>query len=221
MRINKLSPIASAAIIYAGAVLLTVGSVTQGAVTYGFEAITNNNAADVAIAESQLSVDVYDRGGLVIFEFKNIGSEASSIADIYFDDELGLLSGFARPGPTSPDSGVSFSIGASPGNLPAGGSIQPPFIADFALDSDPPAQPNGINPGETLYVPFSYGGEITSIQRAITADYLRVGIHVQGFASGGSESLITTPNVVPEPCSILMSTIGMAVVGALKRRKTI
>lgn len=112
MRTIKLSPLVSAAIIYAGAILLGVGPVAQGAVTYGFEAITNNNAADVGIGESQLAVEVFDRSGLAIFKFTNVGRQASSITDIYFDDELGLLSRFARPGPTSPDAGVSFAIGA-------------------------------------------------------------------------------------------------------------
>jgi hypothetical protein len=222
MRCIKISPLISALIIFALIVLLGGVPAAQGAVTYGFNAITNNNVVDVGIAESQLFVEVYDRSGFAVFKFSNIGGDDSSIADIYFDDELGLLGGFAGAGPTSPDPGVAFSIGASPDNLPAGMSIAPQFIADFSLDSDPPAQPNGVNPGEILFVPFTYGGEITSVQRAINADLLRIGIHVQGFASEGSESLITgNPNIVPEPCSILLSMLGMGVVGALKRRKAL
>ena len=52
-------------------------------------------------------------------------------------------------------------------------------------------QQNGINPGEILYVPFAYREEITAVQSAINADLLRIGIQVQGFATGGSDSLVT------------------------------
>jgi hypothetical protein len=224
MRCIKISPLISALIILALVVLLGGVPAAQGAVSYGFNAITNNNVVDVGIGESQLFVEVFERSGLAVFKFSNVGRQASSITDIYFDDELGLLGGIERPGPTSTDSGVSFSVGARPRNLPAGRSLLTKFIADFSVDSDPRVQPNGINPGEVLFVPFAYRGEITAVQRAINADLLRIGIHVQGFATGGSESLITgNPNIVPvpEPCSILLSMLGMGVVGALKRRKAL
>ena len=222
MRSIRISPFMSALIIYVLLVMLGGVPAAHAQVTYGFNAITSNNVVDVGIAESQLSVEVFDRSGFAVFKFINVGTEDSSITDIYFDDDLGLLGGFAGAGPTSPDTGVSFSIGANPSNLPAGNSISPVFAADLSLDSDPPAQPNGVNPGEVLFVPFTYGGNIGSVERAINADLLRIGIHVQGFETGGSESLVTgNPTIVPEPCSILLSAIGMGFFRALKRLRVL
>ena len=62
------------------------------AALYSFYNITNNDAGDAAIGEAQLSVDVTDNGGnQVLFTFLNSGPEASSITDVYFDDNSGQL----------------------------------------------------------------------------------------------------------------------------------
>ena len=51
---------------------------------YGFENITNNNATDAAIGESQLFVDVTQPvAGYVLFTFTNTGPAACSITDVY------------------------------------------------------------------------------------------------------------------------------------------
>ena len=52
---------------------------------FGFYNITNNNAGDAAIGEAQLAVYVNQSDDDVIFAFRNIGLEASSITHIYFD----------------------------------------------------------------------------------------------------------------------------------------
>ncbi len=174
---------------------------------YNFFNITNNDAGDAAIGEAQLSVDVTDPGGnQVLFTFLNIGPEASSIADVYFDDNSGQLLSIASI--DNSFSGVSFSEGASPGNLPGGNTIG--FISDFSADSDPPAQPNGVNPGEELGVLFNLAGgsSFANVIGGMNSSDLLVGIHVQGFASGGSESFVT-----PIPPTVLLlasSLIGLA-----------
>lgn len=226
-----LAPWLAATLIFATIVIL--GSTgTANAALYQFDSITNNNVGDAAIGEAQLSVDVFDDSGLLTFQFFNQGTEDSSITQIYWDDDASVLDGFAvPPGPTSPDAGVSFSIGASPGNLPAGMSITPQFIADYSVGSNPPVQPNGVNPDETLFVPFDYSGEFGAVTDALGAGTLRIGLHVQGFASGGSESFINIPNgngngngdcpVIPEPGSIILGTIGLVSASFLKRRKLV
>lgn len=199
------------------AVLATAGSVH--AATYSFEAITNNNAVDVAIGEAQLSVDVTDPLGAnnVLFTFKNTGPFASSITDIYFDDGTLLALSTITNGP-----GVDFSVGAAPGNLPGGNALSPAFnnTAGFASDSNPPTQPNGVNPGEWVSILFTLqsGQEFNTVLDDLQSGALRIGIHVQGFATGGSESFVHT-SPIPEPEIYAMLGLGLGLMGWVGRRK--
>ena len=195
--------------------------------TYEFTNITNNNATDALIGEDQLSVVVHDEGTLLVrFCFDNAGPEASSITDVYWNDNAGLLTSIQSFGPNTGT--VAFSEGASPGNVPGGSSILPVFSADFSADSNPPVPHNGVNPGEELCVLFNYTttgpaqDAFTEIIDAMNTGQLRVGIHVQAYDSGGSESFITTGDngvtIIPEPASVLLAMIGVSLVGGLKKR---
>jgi hypothetical protein len=170
--------------------------------------VSNNDAGDCAIGSAQIAVDVTDGpgAGQVSFTFTNSGPEASSIADIYFDD--GTLLGIAS---ITNGSGVSFSQGASPGNLPAGNNATPPFeaTAGFTADSDAPAQPNGVNPGETVTIIFNLlaGGTLQDVLDELGDGRLRIGVHVQGFESGGSEAFVNTP--LPEPGTLALLAAGL------------
>ena len=167
----------------------------SSAATLSFGCITNTIAGDCAIGAAQASVDVTDPGGgEVLFTFHNAGPAASSIADVYFDDGSLLAIAFIINGP-----GVSFSQGASPPDLPGGNLASPPFTvtAGFSADSDAPVQPNGVNPGEALGIRFTLQGGASTLDVLddLADGSLRIGIHVQGFATGGSESFVN----VPEP----------------------
>jgi len=186
------------------------------AATFGFGCISNTSATNCAIGESQLFVDVTDAGSnQVLFTFTNNGSDLSSIADVYFDD--GTLLGIASIDNSS--SGVSFSEGASPGNLPGGNLVGFTATAGFLADSDAPVQPNGVNPGEYLGITFdllqgvSYMDTINALQSGTD---LRIGIHVQGFADGGSESFV---NYVPVPAAVWLFGSGLIGLVGLARRK--
>jgi hypothetical protein len=191
------------------------------AVTYGFDCITGNVAGDCSIGEAQLTVDVTDAGaGQVLFTFSNSGPEASSIADVYFDDgSIPSISGIASI--DNSDAGVSFSLGSNPPDLPGGNSITPAFNATTGLtaDSDAPTQPNGVNPGESLgiLVDLSSGVSYADLLSDITSMDLRIGIHVQGYATGGSESFI---NNVPVPAAVWLFGSGLlGLVGVARRRR--
>ena len=199
---------------------LFLASAPAKAATLSFYCITNNIAGDCAIGESQLTVNVSDAGsGQVLFHFKNLaGGSASSITDVYFDDGSLLGISSITNGP-----GVSFSQDASPPNLPGGNNISPPFqtTAGFLADSDPAVQPNGVNPGEWLKIYFSLqsGGTYNDVINELGNGQLRIGIHVQGFASGGSESFVNNP--VPVPAAVWLLGSGLVSLVAIGRRKKI
>ena len=157
--------------------------------------------------------------GQVYFAFTNIGPEASSITDVYFDDGalLGIASIVNTPGLTE------FSQLATPENLPGANNASPPFqtTAGFSADSDPPVQPLGVNPGEYLGIIFDLqaGSVFRDVVDNLGSGALRIGIHVQGYSYGGSESFVNGNQVIPAPGAIVLCSIGASGLHWLRRRR--
>jgi hypothetical protein len=201
------------------AAAVALGSLAAEAATYNFVGVSNNSATNTAAGQSQLSIDVLAVGTTgVSFTFLNTGSSAMSITDVYWDDQARVLGSMGSI--TDSGSGVSFSQGASPGNLPAGNNIGFTVSPSGAsADSNAPVQPMGVNPGEWLTIVWSLisGATYADVLAALNlggdqAGSLRVGIHVQGFSGGGSETFV---NGTPPPAPVPVPAAGLLLIGAL------
>jgi MYXO-CTERM domain-containing protein len=187
---------------------------------YAFDCITNTSTGNCAAGEAQLNVALSSSSGTqALFTFTNSGPAASSITDVYFDD--GTLLGIAA---VFNSSGVDFSQGAAPPNLPGGNTIGFNTTAGFNADSNPPTQPNGVNPGETLGILFNLqaGRTFSDVISDLASGALRIGVHVQGFGNGGSESFVNLAQPVPEASTLTYLAAGLGVLGlagALRRRQ--
>ena len=110
---------------------------------------------------------------------------------------------------------------ATPGELPGANLANPPFVtsAGFSADADSPPSHNGVNPGESLGISFELltGKAFADVISELNHGTLRVGIHVQAFDGGGSESFVNTP--VPEPHAAVLFAVGALVVGTATRRR--
>lgn len=200
-------------------------------IDFNFDLISQSPTSLNTQAESQFRVSVSDIVGnpsQVVFRFTNVGSIASSITDIYFDDgtPASLMSIFSVP--ATP--GVDFAVGAKPGDLPGGDQAGVDFdVTDklLAADSNSPTMSNGINPGEYLnvFVTLLNNATFETLKVSLAgSNPMRVGIHVQGFADGSSASYVTvkpgggTTQPPPDGTAVpLPATVwaGLALMGGL------
>lgn len=197
------------------AVPLALAAAPAGAVTLGFECLTNLSPGNCSIGESQFSVTVTDQGaGVVRFHFKNAGPEASVLSEVYFDDGSLLALSSVIDGP-----GVNFEPDANPPNLPGGEIAVPPFevTEGFLAESVPSAVINGAGPTEWVSIEFTLqnGQTFADVISELTSGELRIGIHVIGFGAGGSESFINPP--IPEPSTALLLGGGLLGMALLRR----
>ncbi len=189
-------------------------------VNVSFSRITSN--AGTTNPASQLNALVSDAGGgMVGFRFTNNVGIASSITDIYFDDNNEQLTYASR----TQSGGVSFSQFANPGNLPSGNNVNFATTMSLSFDSDAPASHNGVNTAsEWLQLVFAIGGGRTfaDVVNDLQSGELRIGLHVQAIGTGGqSDSFVNLPPatvIVPLPTTAALGMAGLGGIAARRRR---
>jgi hypothetical protein len=184
------------------------------ATLHSYPLVIFNDATLAADPSLNFYVDVLDAGpGKVDFEFHNASTMDSTIARVYFDDGLGLLSDFSIPSITN-DTGTIFSEDATPGNLPSGNTLSPSFNAVFSAGADEPPAQNGIDPTEWVKITFDIenGHTFSEIINQMNDSTMRIGAHI---ISVGREE-VSVSAVTPEPATIAL--LGLGALSLLRNR---
>lgn len=205
------------------AAALVCAAEAQANFTFGFAAVSNNRSADVQMGQSQLLLTITQgANNTVNFRFSNTGPNQMTIGRIFFDDRRPSLDHDEdEANITYSNSGIGFQ-GEDGGNLPAGNTLDPDFNTSFAFYADNPRPNYGVNRGEwaQFNIALRAGRTLQSVLADMASGALRVGIHVQNFASGGSESFIAggTPAVIPLPPAAGMGLAGLVGLAIVRRR---
>jgi hypothetical protein len=212
-----------------GVSLLPAGSANAASVSQEFEFGCISTTTGCAIGAAQFSVLVSGEadgtGTSASFQFRNQGSGASTISEIYFDD--GTLLGISS---ILNGTGVQFTGGSgTPPNLPDANNISPAFktTAGFLADADSPPTKYGIDPGEQLTITFNLlsGFDIDDVIAAILSGTdLRIGIHAISIGSDKvSASFVNTTALdfvpVPLPASLVLLLSGLPLLSRFTSRR--
>lgn len=200
-------------------VVLLLGASQSRAALFPFEVFTDNGEWGVLgpyFGDSRLDISVEVSNGDATANFKFINNSDASleaaITGIYFDD--GSL--MAMTGIDDSLSGVRFGQPATPAELQGANLLDPSFVTSSGFSAD--SNPNmkwAVQPGEWVTINFDLHpwGSLETIINEMNSGDLRIGIHVQGFPDGGSNSMIA----VPEPTTICL--LGLGGLALLRKRR--
>jgi len=200
-------------------------SSANGAFMLGFEGVANNDADNVASGEAQLmwSAEELDADPMtgptrVAFTIFNMGDAPMTVTRIYFD--AAALTSIASV--ESMDSGVAFAPNIGPPVLPGGRSINFNARDGLRIGALPPGPHNGVNPGESVTVTLALKDGFTFLDTLIGLNdgSIRLGLHVQSFEDGGSESFVNVElpeELIPTPGALALFALSGLVV--VRRRR--
>ena len=177
--------------------------------SFVYPQIFTSNGGYYNSPDLNLFVEVSDGGsGQVDFTFHNESTINSCIASIYFDDgSLSEIAGIIN------GSGTLFSQPATPSGLPAGHTLNTPFVTTdtLSVSAEAPPPQNGINPGEWVKITFNLadGKTFGNIIDELSSGSLRIGEHIIALPDGSSESAVT----IPEPMTTILLGLGAGLTG--------
>lgn len=167
------------------------------------------------------TLTVVDEGsGQVGFQVTNVTGD-SKVEQIYFDDSTSLLGSLGSI--TGSSSSVNFSSGASPGNVPNGNLLTPPFDATSAFSADNPAPHNGlVNAGDSVTIVYNLADSFTvsDIETALSSGDLRLAIHTPGGDNAEGSSGVTSggsgPTPIPAPAAFGSGLLLLGLMGVTR-----
>ncbi|WP_017327221.1 PEP-CTERM sorting domain-containing protein [Synechococcus sp. PCC 7336] len=192
---------------------------------FGFENIFPGDTFGDSIV-GDFGFDVSDTGGgQVLFSFFTTNTVTAAVAQIAFSDSTDLLSNLTILSGAA--DGVQF--GSTTANLPQSNNILDhpngdAFNEDFGVANiNLMGNPDGLNGtagalqvGDSLVLEFD--GVLADVAAALNSRELLVGIHVRSIDPNDESDVFVTPGtVIPEPMTIVGSTI--AALGSLGLRK--
>lgn len=220
-------------ILVASFVLALLLSPVEASVTYRFTHIVESGdgpgeLANGDVGQEQIRVEVAEYSSRqILFTFTNTGSTASSITNIYLDDDAMFRTAMALfdADDNIGDAGVDFTQNAfeavDPFELPGAELIGFETATALSADSDLTVPDSGVDPGESLGVLLNLSNRtlaFSDVINALDTGVLRIGIYLQNFPDGGSEAFVTRV-ANPVPGSVILTGIGMGLVGWLRGKR--